>query len=111
ELPELEGMDTRLKARKMVGICSGFRPGASSLDDDGFQSGIPHRVQPVSAIEDPDDPWSWHELEEHPPMAMRRSRRIDVWPDGDIIQVDAMFRDHCWEPDGTEIAVHEYGLR
>lgn len=107
-LPELADLGARMKGRQMIGICSGFRPGASSLDDEGYQSGIPHRVQTVSPIEDPQDPWSWHQLDEHPPMAMRRSRRIDVWLDGDALEVDAMFRDHCWQPDGTEIAVHEY---
>ncbi len=110
ELPELADLGSRMKARPMVGICSGFRPGASSLDDDGYQSGIPHRVAEVRPMADPGDPWSWHRLDDHPPMAMCRSRRIDVWVDGDLIQVDAMFRDHCWRPDGAEIAVHEYRL-
>jgi len=110
ELPELAELGSRMKARPMVGICSGFRPGASSLDEDGYQSGIPHRVADVRPIADPDDPWSWHDLDDHPPMALCRSRRIDVWAEGGLIQVDAMFRDHCWRPDGAEIAVHEYRL-
>jgi hypothetical protein len=41
---------------------------------------------------------------------MRRARRVDVWIDGDALVVDGMFRDSCWEPDGTEVAVHEYSI-
>ena len=41
---------------------------------------------------------------------MQRARRIDVWRNGDEIGIDAMFRDSCWTPDGTEVAVHEYRL-
>jgi hypothetical protein len=52
----------------------------------------------------------WHELDEHPPVAMRRARRIDVWREDDSIAVDAMFRDSCWQPDGVEVAVHEYSI-
>ena len=28
--------------------------------------------------------------------------------DGDALFVDSFFRDSCWEPDGTEMALHEY---
>jgi hypothetical protein len=42
---------------------------------------------------------------------MRRPQRIDVWGGGDCtLQIDAMFRDSAWEPDGVEIAVHEYHI-
>ena len=41
---------------------------------------------------------------------MRRARRIDVWAGRGEIVVDAMFRDSCWRPDRTEVAVHEYCL-
>jgi hypothetical protein len=39
---------------------------------------------------------------------MRRHRRIDVWREGDLLRIDAFFRDACWEPDGSQIALHEY---
>ena len=32
-------------------------------------------------------------------------------PDGDELVVDAFFRDSCWEPDGSEIVLHEYDGR
>jgi fluoride ion exporter CrcB/FEX len=107
-LAELKDLPRRIPMRSMEGICSGFRTGASSLNPDGTQSGIPHQVQAVPPLVDPEDPLGWHELEPPPAMAMRRARRIDVWADEGRVMVDAMFRDSCWEPDGTEIAVHEY---
>jgi hypothetical protein len=109
-LPELMELQGKMPMRSMQGICSGFRPGASSLNEDGSQSGIPHRVAQVQPLTDPTDPMGWHELSDPPPMAMRRARRIDVWREGDELRIDAMFRDSCWEPDGTEVAVHEYHL-
>lgn len=39
---------------------------------------------------------------------MRRHRRVDVRREEDSLFVDAFFRDSCWEPDGTEMALHEY---
>ncbi|MDE3205041.1 MAG: DUF2889 domain-containing protein [Acidobacteriota bacterium] len=94
--------------RSMLGICSGFRPGASSLLEDGTQSSLAQNVAVVPPLADPDDPIGWHQLDEHPPMAMRRARRIDVWHEDGELRIDAMFRDSCWDPDGTEVAVHEY---
>ena len=41
---------------------------------------------------------------------MRRARRIDVWDEGGILGIDAMFRDSAWDPDGTEVVVHEYQM-
>jgi hypothetical protein len=96
--------------RFMRDICSGFRHGASSLQSDGTTSGHAQNVAPVPPLVDMSDPVGWHELSDHPPMAMRRARRIDVWNEGEALGIDAMFRDSCWEPDGTEIAVHEYQI-
>ncbi|MCU1401469.1 MAG: hypothetical protein JWN62_4578 [Acidimicrobiales bacterium] len=99
---------SRIPVRVMEGICSGFRPGASSLLADGTMSGLVHNVAAVPSIADPDDPLGWHQLPDHPALAMRRARRIDVWCDDGRWSIDCMFRDSAWEPDGTEVAVHEY---
>jgi hypothetical protein len=66
----------------------------------------------VPPLADAEDPLSWHALDPVPDpcVAMRRARRIDVVADGDLLLVDAMFRDSSWLPDRTEIAVHEYRL-
>ena len=91
----------------MENICSGFQTGSSALTMEA-RSG--HNVAPVPPLGDVTDPWSWHEPAPHPEVAMQRARRIDVWLDGNDIGIDAMFRDSCWTPDGTEVAVHEYRL-
>ena len=91
---------------RMEGICSGFRPGSSALEEVG--SG--HNVVPVPPLTDSTDPLAWHRFDPVPAVAMRRARRIDVWRQGNELVIDAMFRDTCWEPDGTEVAVHEYAL-
>jgi hypothetical protein len=99
------------KRRPMVGVCAGFRPGSSALGDDGSSHPeMRHNLAGVPPLADPEDPLGWHQLDSHPPVAMRRARRIDVWREGDSIAVDAMFRDSCWQPDGAEVAVHEYSI-
>jgi hypothetical protein len=93
--------------RSMEGTCAGFRAGSSADDlDVRFRQ----NVAPTPPLADPSDAWSWHALDLVPPVAMRRSRRIDVWRTKDGFAVDAMFRDSTWEPDGTEVVVHEYRI-
>jgi hypothetical protein len=41
---------------------------------------------------------------------MRRARRIDVWANEGLIEVDAWFRDSVWTPEGHEEAIHEYQI-
>jgi Protein of unknown function (DUF2889) len=96
--------------RVMRDICSGFRDGASSLLGDGSISGLRQNTARPGPLDDPADPLSWHELDDHPEIAMRRARRIDVWADGGELGIDAMFRDSCWDPDGAEVVVHEYQI-
>ena len=109
-MAEFEERRQNAPRRVMQGICSGFRPGASSLQEHGTQSGIAHNVARVRPLNAREDPAGWHPLDDHPPVAMRRARRIDVWSEGDQVGIDAMFRDSCWGPEGSEIAVHEYQL-
>jgi len=99
------------RRRPMDGVCAGYRPGASSLLPEATPSVIAGNVTPVPPLDDPADPSGWHDIADHPAMAMRRARRIDLWeePDG-ALGIDSMFRDSCWDPDGSEVAVHEYEL-
>jgi hypothetical protein len=107
----MAAMAAQYEPRSMEGICSGFRPGSSSLTPDGFVNREQrHNVAVVPPLADPSDPVGWHELDPPPEVAMRRARRIDVWQTDQEIFVDAMFRDSCWRPDGVEVAVHEYHL-
>jgi hypothetical protein len=109
----LERFNTQPKGR-MTDICSGFQDGSSALNPDGTLRGVSENTPPAPPLADPADPMSWHELGDHPEIAMRRARRIDVWtdpgPDPQTIHVDAMFRDTCWIPDGTETVLHEYRI-
>jgi hypothetical protein len=109
-VPELAGRMRAGRGRSMAGICAGFAPGGTSLTPDGMPARVGENATRVPPLEAADDPDGWHELDEHPPMAMRRARRIDVWADGGELSIDAMFRDSCWDRDGSEVAVHEYQL-
>jgi hypothetical protein len=99
---------TNFGMRKGRVICSGLRPGgwAQTARETGREQA--HAVRLAGDISAPDDPWAWHELPERPAVCMRRHRRIDVRADDGAFLVDAFFRDSCWEPDGTELALHEY---
>jgi Protein of unknown function (DUF2889) len=94
----------------MQGTCSGFQPGSSSLNPDGTLKGVSTNLGHPGPLVDPADPLGWHELGEHPEVAMRRARRVDVWDDDGEIQIDAMFRDSVWNPQGVEEVVHEYEI-
>ena len=94
--------------RKGRVICSGLRPGGTAqvaMRDARFDV---HAIRAAGQLTDGDDPLAWHEFPERPTVCMRRHRRVDVIPKGDELLVDAFFRDSCWEPDGSEIALHEY---
>jgi hypothetical protein len=94
--------------RRMEGICTGFSPGSSALDNDNPDRAI-HRTRPVEPVTNPDDPLGWHELPEIQDMSLRRSRRIDVQV-SDVIEINAFFQDSCTVPAGGRIAVHEYQI-
>ena len=89
-------------------ICSGLRP--DGWADTHWKNGLfpEHGMVPAGDIRTPDDPLGWHTFLPAPEVGMRRHRRIDVWREGDAVRVDAFFRDACWEPDGSQIVLHEY---
>ena len=97
--------------RRMTGVCAGFRPGSSALDDEGRARDI-HDIRPVAPLPNPTDPLGWHQLTEPDGVAMRRARRIDVWvvPGESTLRVDSMFQDSSTTPDGGRVAVHEYRI-
>ena len=92
----------------MEGVCIGFRPGASSLNDDGTPR-ISLNATPVVDLPLPGDPYSWHALPDNRGVAFRRARHIDVWRD-DLLRVEAGFQDSANHPDGGRVAIHEYRL-
>ena len=106
-----ENPEAARHVRRMEGICAGFRPGSSALSPEGtVRFDQRHNVAEVPPLVSPEDPEGWHELTPPPAVAMRRARRIDLWRAGSDLIIDAMFRDSCWQPDGSEVAVHEYRI-
>ncbi len=110
EIPEMRERLANAPRHVMLGICSGFRDGSSALEADGTLKGISQNTAIPPSLGDPGDPYSWHEPDPHPEIAMRRARRIDVWVENGTIGIDAMFRDSCWSPEGQEEVVHEYQI-
>ncbi len=94
--------------RKGRVICSGLRPGGTAQLAIVDGNGLGHNLRFAGAIANAEDPLAWHEFPERPEVCMRRHRRVDVILEDDALVIDAFFRDSSWEPDGTEMALHEY---
>jgi len=108
-----KGADPKRVARpSMEGVCIGFAPGTSALDEVGSEM-MTHRIQIVPPLLNPADPHGWHHLTDLPEVSMRRARRIDVWRDpvDGTIMIDSGFQDSAGNPDHGRVAVHEYVLR
>ena len=60
----------------MEGICIGFAPGASALDDEGSPRRI-HDIQPVEPLPASTDETAWHDILDIKDVSMRRSRRVE----------------------------------
>ena len=94
-------------ARHLLGLprrrqlaCSATAPSRGSARTRPFRGRWPTLVIPSAGTQ----------LDDHPEIAMRRARRIDVWDEGGELGIDAMFRDSCWDPGGAEVVVHEYQM-
>ncbi len=108
--PEMRSRIENGPQRVMQGTCSGFREGSIALKSDGTLSHVRQNTARTASLVDPGDPLGWHELQEHPVMGMRRARRIDVWANEGVLEIDAWFRDSVWVPEGHEEAIHEYQI-
>jgi hypothetical protein len=97
-------------APTMEGICAGFRPGSTSIAENGMPR-MTHDTRPTGSPVRPDDPKGWHQLSDMPPRSLRRARRIDLWREVDgSISIDAWFQDSAGDPEHGRIAFHEYQL-
>jgi hypothetical protein len=96
--------------RKMEGICTGFRPGSSSLNPDGTAKLTVSNATVVPPLTRSDDPPAWHEFTVQDSVGMRRARRIDAWLEDGLVRLDIGFQDSASSPEGgpDRIAVHEY---
>ena len=89
-------------ADHMAGICAGFAEDASLVPYAKRNGTIPSVHGPVAPALDPD---GIHSVEPLRPHGMRRFRRLDLTPNGDV---DAHFRDSHVDGAGVETIVHEY---
>ena len=96
--------------RKGKIICSGLRPDGWADTHRKAEQYANHAIRPAGSLGLADDPLGWHEMPPDPKIGMRRHRRIDVWRENELLGVDAFFRDACWEPDGSQMALHEYSI-
>ena len=94
--------------RKGKIICSGLRPGGSAQQAFAGEIESVHAIRTAGPLVIDDDELAWHEFPERPVVSMRRHRRVDVTPVDGMLEIDSFFRDSYWEPDGTEMALHEY---
>jgi hypothetical protein len=94
----------------MTGICTGFRPGSTALREDGSSDPVSQSSAIVPPLPRPDDIEGWHALDEQEGVGMRRARRIDVWLEDGLVQIDVGFQDSATSPKGgpDRIAIHEY---
>jgi len=110
EVFDFNSPETKARKISMEGICAGFQKGASALGVDGNPPAV-HAIQPVQELIRDDDSWAWHELFEVTEVSSRRSRRMDVWREGDQFAIEAFFQDAGTSPAGPRIAVHEYTIQ
>ncbi len=104
---QMKKMEAVMGKRVMQGICAGFAPGSTALNEDGTNRTMGD-TKPVPGIENPDDPWAWHQLTTPHEASHRRSRRIDVWLEDGVVHIEAFFQDSYTSPEGQRHAVHEY---
>lgn len=97
-------------------ICAGWASDATIMVEGERLGHPPTVIGPVAPSLEPlsGDPLAWHSSEPMTPHATRRCRRIDVWierndePLGEMVRVEAFFRDSQADADVVETVVHEY---
>lgn len=89
-------------------LCAGWVAGGTLVSGFAGTGKTPVHVGPHAPSVDSDDPLGWHTFDLLPPHGMRRRRRLDVWREGEIAEVECFFRDSHVDDDGVETIVHEY---
>ena len=108
--PTLSADAASARQARMTGVCIGFAAGSSAFGIMGDGQAQKNQVK-VAPVARGDDSIGWHRLAEHHDVTFRRARRIDIWREAGMIQIDSSFQDSALVRDGTRVAVHEYALR
>jgi hypothetical protein len=105
----LDGGPAKLSPRQ-IDLCAGWRDGGAAVL--GYtEQGPPLNIGSLAPdVEAGDDPVAWHEHEPLPPHGTCRRRRLDLWEDDGVVQVECFFRDHHVDADGVATVVHEWTL-
>jgi hypothetical protein len=109
DMEEYLQLKSDVKARIMRDVCTGYQHGSSALNPDGTLRWQQGRL-PAVDIDATGDGLAWHAHARPAGVTMRRARRIDVWLDGPVIEVDAFFQDSSTLPEGGRQSIHEYTL-
>jgi hypothetical protein len=109
--PDESESASRTRAQSLkADICAGWASDATMMLEIARVGRIPIPIGPQAPrLERDDDLLSWHPIDALGPGTMRRRRRVDV-VSGEMLRVDAMFRDSHVDEDGLETIVHEYSL-
>lgn len=94
-------------------VCAGWRSGGVPTRSRMDGQPLPFSLEPPRAPSlEGDDSLAWHQMGQLGFRQSRRIRRLDLWADGGVLRVDAMFRDSTVDPDAdlTNRVVHEYAL-
>jgi Protein of unknown function (DUF2889) len=94
-------------------VCAGWRTGGLPLRSRMAGQSLPFSAEPpVAPSLQGADAVAWHAMDRLKMRQSRRIRRLDLWADGAVLRVDAMFRDVTVDPDPdlTVRVVHEYAL-
>jgi hypothetical protein len=94
-------------------VCAGWRAGGLPLRSRMAGQSLPFSAEPPRAPSlESADAAAWHSMDRLKMRQSRRIRRLDLWADGGVLRVDAMFRDVTVDPDPdlTARVVHEYAL-
>jgi hypothetical protein len=96
-------------SRKLpIDICAGWAQGGT-LVAGMTDLGPPLTIGPVApSLKSDNDILAWHAFDPLPPYGTRRHRRLDVWANRRVVQVECFFRDSFADVDGVETVVHEY---
>ena len=87
-------------------LCSGWRSDGAMMVS--IRAGEAMQFLPVPPVDArPEGAAAWPAAE-IPVPGLRRHRRIDVAPEGEVWRVDAWFRDTYRDPDGACGVLHEY---